>query len=106
MASDTLPLVSRLHLLFGRENLLAEVHPAEDAPLGACIELVERDEHFEITPDTRGGKAGYRVMRYLPENDDPGSPMAWDQWFQFYPSLESFALAVIERDYEEGVKAF
>lgn len=102
-------LVSQLQSLFGQMNVFANIELDHDEdtnkPTGAFVELLERAEQFVISPDRRHGKNGYRVQRFLPEDQD--SPRwCWDQWYQFHVSLGDFATAVAAEDYEHGVKAF
>lgn len=101
-------LDAALHLIFGRENMNATVTAnANEGASGAVVELTDRGELFEVAPDTRNGTEGFRVSRYRMSDDtEDGDNWEWDTWYQFYPSLNAFADAVTNRDYEQGIKAF
>ncbi len=104
-------LDERLHQLLGSENIAARVELDKDEdtqqPVGVYVEMQDRDEHFAVSPDNRHGKDGYRVLRFLPSGT-PGdrNHWNWDQWYQFYTTIEAFVVAVSTGDYAQGVENF
>ncbi len=56
------------------------------------------NEEWEIGTDTRHGKKGFRVIRYIKER--------WDEHYMFFTSLDAALLAFKTNDLTEGRQAF
>jgi hypothetical protein len=112
-ALETAELERLMSEAIERNDVIAVVSASEEeGDLGVWISGPQgRMEEFLIAEDTRHGKKGYRVLRYTPPagvkaDDERSLTWDWDEWYQFYETLDAVALALKSGDYRAGWAAF
>jgi hypothetical protein len=55
------------------------------------FEMISLNERWEVGSDTRHGKKGFRVCRYLPTG---GGNYKWDESYMFFTSLDEVYKAI------------
>lgn len=74
-------------------------------PLELHIHNLDYGERFIVTRETRHGKEGYRVGRYLCDQI-PAYTWTWDESYQFYTNLNDLFSSIEKRDYTAACTAF
>lgn len=59
-------------------------------------------ESWSLSEDTRHGKEGYRVSRYLPCEDEKNSASKWDETYMFFETIDEAYKAFLSGDLKKG----
>jgi hypothetical protein len=70
------------------------------------LTFAKNDEQWLVIEDTRHGKKGFRVSRYLPVVDRDDCDWMWDEWYMFFESMDDVYKAFKYGWLEYGRKNF
>lgn len=110
---------AELRRIIKRDGVQAFIELDDDDDDSVWLSLHEGSgDYFVTRPETRHGRAGFRVVRYTKSDQTArfayssiGDAVAvgdwiWDEQYQFYTSIDDFVAAIKGGDYSAGRAAF